>query len=108
MQNGLYKVAFKTPIGSGAGVVVIQNGSIRGGDSSMFYSGTYVERGAEFTATVVSKKHTSVVGIDSVFGKDTVTIALKGSSTDNSALLTGVAREAPGVSFEAKLTRVDE
>jgi hypothetical protein len=41
MQTGLYKVNFKTPLGLGAGVVVLENGMIRGGDSSMFYRGTY-------------------------------------------------------------------
>jgi hypothetical protein len=45
MQNGLYWVEFRTPLGSGAGVVVLQDGNLRGGDSSMYYFGTYTETG---------------------------------------------------------------
>jgi hypothetical protein len=42
----------------------------------------------------------------SVFGIDRVNITLKGTANGDSAKMTGTAREAPGVSFQATLTKI--
>jgi hypothetical protein len=97
MRDGLYKVAFQTAAGSGAGVAVLESGTIRGGDSMMFYTGTFSEAGSQFTARVLSKKHSNVPGMGSVFGRDEVNISL------NTATVHGTAVEAPGVTFLATL-----
>lgn len=107
MQNGLYKVEFQTPLGAGAGVVVLENGTIRGGDSAMFYVGHVSENGNDLTAEVEGKQHTNVPGMRSVFGVNHTHIKLAGKLSGNTASLTGTAREAPGVSFQARLTKLD-
>ncbi|MCR4376654.1 MAG: hypothetical protein NUV50_00980 [Rhodospirillales bacterium] len=106
MQNGLYKVHFQTPIGTGAGVVVLHDGKISGGDTSMYYTGTYEEDGSKFTATVLSAKHTDYPGFTSVFGVDRANIHLTGTSNGNSVSTQGHAQEAPEIIFEAKLARI--
>ena len=109
MKNGLYKVSFKTQLGEGAGVVVLDNGKIRGGDSRMFYTGTYNESASTFAGSVVTAKHSDAAGAPSIFGLDGgVHMCIKGRSTDTSVEMTGMAREAPGVTFEAKLTLLSE
>lgn len=108
MQNGLYKVAFSTPLGEGYGVVVLENGTLRGGDSMMFYIGSYTETQGQFTASVDVDVHSEVPGMVSVFGpgRNRVHIDLKGQSTDSSANASGTSPQAPSVGFNATLTRL--
>ena len=104
MRDGLYRVHFQTPIGQGAGVVVLQGGQLRGGDSAMYYTGTYSETGGQFTSQVLAKRHSQ--GLQSVFPIDTVNIQLTGRTSGDSAQMTGSAKEAPGVNFQAALARI--
>lgn len=104
MKNGIYKASFKTPLGQGTGVVVIADGSIKGGDSSMYYIGTLEESANQIAATIRVSKHSDFPGMSSVFGTNDVTVKLQGTSTDNSATIKGVAVEAPDVQFQAQLT----
>jgi hypothetical protein len=106
MKAGLYKVDFKTPAGSGAGVVVLENGVIHGGDSMMFYRGTYRASGGKFTVDFVAGKHTIIPGMISGFGHDSATISLVGTNTDTTAIMTGSAKEVPGVTFQAVLALI--
>jgi hypothetical protein len=108
MQNGLYKVEFQTPLGAGAGVVFLDNGKIRGGDSAMFYVGSLSQKGEELTAEVEGKLHTNAPGMSSVFGVNHTHINLRGSGTGTSATFTGRAKETPNVAFSAKLTRISD
>jgi hypothetical protein len=102
MQNGLYRVEFGTPLGSGAGVVLLQDGNLRGGDSSMYYFGTFTETGNQ--ATVVAESHRHTPGLPSVLGRDDTHLSLQGTVQGNSAQLNGSAREAPGVNLQVSLT----
>lgn len=106
MRDGLYKVAFQTQLGAGAGVVVLQGGKLRGGDSRLYYTGSYTETGDQLTAQVVTELHTNAPGSGSVFGRDHANISLRGTTKGDSAQVTGTAAEAPGVSFQAVLTRI--
>ncbi len=42
MKDGLYRVEFQTQRGAGAGVVFLEGGALRGGDSQMFYTGSRI------------------------------------------------------------------
>src|SRR2546430_873168 len=95
MRDGIYKVQFQTQLGQGAGVVVLQGGKFRGGDSNIYYIGTYSQSGDQLTADVATDAHSS--GIGSVFGVDRAHIHLTGKVTGDSAQMTGTAREAPNV-----------
>ncbi len=108
MQDGLYKAEFQTPMGVGYGVVVLSGGTLRGGDSMMYYVGTYSESGGQFTASVEVDVHSTVPGMVSVFGpgKNRVHIDLKGQSTADSANAQGSSPQAPGVGFSTSLTRL--
>jgi len=106
MIDGLYKVEFGTQLGAGTGVVHLRDGRVWGGDMSLYYVGTYTLDGDRFAAEVRTDKHSTVPGLASVFGIDRVNIRLNGSVAGNSIRTNGTAAEAPGVSFQAHLTRL--
>ena|ERR1700690_2670181 len=108
MKNGLYKVSFKTPLGQGNGVVVINNGSIKGGDSMMYYTGTFQLDGNQFTANIHVGKHSDAPGMSSVFGLNDVDVQLQGTATDTSATIQGSAAGVPLVTLQAQLTLIIE
>ena len=105
MEDGLYRVQFQTPIGMGAGVVVLQGGTLRGGDSGMYYVGTYHVDGENLTATVNTNRHTA--NLQSVFGQDQVEIHLQGKIQNDTATVTGNSAQAPGIAFTAILTKLN-
>lgn len=101
MKNGLYAVSFATPMGQGDGVIVLHDGCVRGGDSALFYTGTYAVDGGSFSATITTGRHAA--HMPSVFGVDVVTINLQGDWSDGTASVTGTSPQAPGLSFKASL-----
>lgn len=106
MDNGLYKVRFETPRGNGTGVVVLQDGHLWGGDSSMYYTGTYTLDNGTFSGTLVTNVHTIAPHKPSIFGRDIVHITLKGSFSRDYGEVVGTAREVPDVPFKAELTKL--
>lgn len=107
MKDGLYRVQFRTPLGEGAGVLVVRGEELQGGDSTMYYVGTHKSEGARLTASVRAMQHTDEPDRASVFGVPEVTIALSGTVNGGRAKLTGGAKEAPGLSFTAELTMLE-
>jgi len=87
-------------------VVFLEGGRVRGGDSRIFYTGTYSENGGQFTAQIETDLHTNAPGMSSVLGRDRAHITLKGTTSGDSGQMTGTAIEAPGVVFQAVLTRI--
>ncbi|HEX4409973.1 MAG TPA: GrlR family regulatory protein [Xanthobacteraceae bacterium] len=110
MKNGLYKVEFETPLGTRAGIVFLQDGKIRGGDSAMFYVGTLTENGEDLAADVQSRFHTMGTGVASVFGPEIkqAHLTLKGKAFGTAATFWGNAAEAPDVSFQARVRRISD
>jgi hypothetical protein len=106
LDSGLYGVKFKTQRGEGSGVLVLADGKLRGGDTSLAYTGTYTQSGDDFTATVKTSRH--ALGLPSVFGVDAVDITLKGKSTGTAATCTGTAAQAPQITFQAALNRISD
>eukprot|EP01012_Entosiphon_sulcatum_P040403 TRINITY_DN54054_c0_g1_i1.p2 TRINITY_DN54054_c0_g1~~TRINITY_DN54054_c0_g1_i1.p2 ORF type:complete len:149 (+),score=11.47 TRINITY_DN54054_c0_g1_i1:145-591(+) len=105
MKEGLYKVEFQTMLGAGFGVVYLKGGALHGGDTGMYYVGTYELQGDNLVASVSVDSHTkSSVISQSVFGVDKANITLKGTALGDTISTTGSAKEAPGVSFRANLT----
>ena len=107
MQNGTYKTLFKTPLGDGSGVIIIDGDNIRGGDSSMYYIGTKEQNGENISAKIIANVHTNVPGMSSVFGVDHVNITLEGTTKGDTASMSGEAKEAPGVPFEVTITKIE-
>jgi hypothetical protein len=107
MKNGLYRIQFQTPLGIGAGVLTLIDGTIRGGDSALYYVGSYQLNGNSFTATVHTGRHSgNQQSMPSVFGKDSITVNAQGTNTDDSASVTATSPQAPGVSMNATLSRI--
>ena len=103
MQNGLYAAEFRTPLGQGNGVVLLLNGTLQGGDSMMYYRGSYTTEGNNFKADVKTGAHAHPPGMQSVFGREHVTIGLSGTFDNDSLTANGKAAEAPNVNFAVKL-----
>ena len=104
LQNAGYSVWFRTPKGEGFGVVSLMDGDVSGGDDISHYTGTYVQDGDKFTATIAVRRHTQ--GPPSVFGIDDVDITLSGKSTPTTASCCGSSAQAPGMPFQATLIRI--
>lgn len=106
LESGLYKVSFQTPLGIGFGVAVLENGVLRGGDSSMFYVGRYEVDGDELRAQVDIDQHSAVAGIESVLGTTQASLSLAGKMANGIARFSGSARQAPGIILRASLQRI--
>ena len=104
LQNSKYSVWFRTQKGEGHGIISLADGNLSGGDNISSYTGTYVQDGDKFTATIAVERHTQ--GQPSVFGIDKVDIELSGKSTPTTASCFGTARQVPGVTLQATLIRM--
>ena len=104
LVNGKYSAWFRTPLGEGMGIVVLQDGNVSGGDTVISCSGTYEQHGDNFSAYIVIRRHTAVQL--SVFGIDDVDISLTGRSTGTTASCRGKSRQAQGLEFEATMIRM--
>jgi hypothetical protein len=104
LQNARYSVWFRTPQGEGYGIVSLMDGNVSGGDSISEYTGTYVQDGDRFSATIAVRRHTQ--GQPSVFGIDNVDLTLTGKSTPTVASCFGTAKQAPSTTLQATLIRI--
>jgi hypothetical protein len=85
---------------------VLNDGKAQGGDSGLYYDGSYQVSGDQFSATLSTGRHDRNTGMVSVFGVDEVTINLQGSWSGDQATVRGSSPQAPGVSFDATLKRL--
>ena len=106
MQDGLYRVGFKTRLGTGFGVVTLQAGHITGRDSTSWYVGSYQLENGLFYADIQVDRHTEIAMVRSVFGVERARIWLEGQSLGDEALMKGFSPDAPEVAFEAVLSRL--
>ena len=80
---------FRTSEGEGYGVLSLLDGNVSGGNTISSYTGTYVQDGDRFAATIAVKRHTQ--GPPSVFGIDNVDITVSGKLTPTTASCFGTA-----------------
>lgn len=106
MLEGLFKVLFETPMGSGAGVVTLQGGRITGGDSAMFYEGSYTQEEDRFVANVTTGRHTSSPSFENVFGRDRVQVDISGTVKGDAFSGRGQSPDAPGIPLTVSLTKL--
>jgi hypothetical protein len=106
LKNGRYAVWFKTPRGEGTGMVTLTDGRVFGRDSVLTYSGFYQVDGEDFTAAICTRRHAA--GQASLFGIDNLDLSLAGTSMEKTANCTGTARQAPDLSFQATLIKIEE
>ena len=98
LKNGKYSAWFRTSLGEGMGVVMLQDGKLTGGDTVIAYTGSYSQTGDEFTADIAIHRHSGQL---SVFGFDNVDLTLVGKSTRTMASCRGTSLQATGTTFEA-------
>lgn len=107
-KDGLYRVTFGTPRGSGNGVAHLSGGKLYGGDSMMAYAGTYSLGGGTFLAEVRAFKHSSVPGMESTLGTNEAQLTIKGKVDGTTMTGTGTAPQAPGVTLQVRLERISD
>jgi hypothetical protein len=108
LRDGRYSVWFRTPLAEGTGVVVLApDGKLTGDDTIMSYTGYWRADGEQFEATLVAARHSPGPG---AFGEvDDLEVTLTGRCKgDVTASCTGTAKQAPGLTLEATLVRMDD
>jgi hypothetical protein len=106
LENGKYSAWFRTPLGEGTGIVVLNDGEITGGDTVLAYTGSYSQDGDVFTVDLATKRHSA--GQLSVFGIDNVDLTLQGKSAGRVGSCRGTTRQAPSMTFEATIIRMTD
>ena len=89
--------------------VLSQDGAIQGGDSDIFYVGTYKAEGDRLSGEFRTGKHSQGPGT-SLFGRNSVRVKFEGrrSADGKSATVQGTSPDAPGLTFNAILTRLSD
>ncbi len=100
MIEGMFKAAFSTALGTGNGIVVLRGGKIEGGDSSVYYTGTYSQIGDDFSADLHTTTYAPGSGIN-LFGARNASATVKGSVKGE--IITGSGSVG---GFKVTLTRI--
>src|ERR1700719_4929751 len=111
MKNGLYSIHVSLQdgrSGKGSGVVLFRDGKIFGGDSYLFYTGSYTSKGDTFKGEVLVQRHTSSPDANPLFGAPSpVGIGVTGTFTDTRGTMRGTALVAkPSQIFGATLRKL--
>jgi hypothetical protein len=89
MKNGLYSIHVSLldgNTGKGSGVIVFRDGTIRGGDAYLYYTGSYKVQNDTFKGEVIVNRHTPNRGeVNPLFGDRQVSIGVTGKATANGA-----------------------
>jgi hypothetical protein len=107
LKDGKYSVWMRTPLAEGMGVVVLSpDGKLSGGDTIMSYTGRWRSEGEQFEATLFATRHSPGPG---AFGEvDDLDLSLTGRSKGGvSASCKATAKQAPGLTLEVTLVRMD-
>jgi hypothetical protein len=105
LPNGQYSAWFNTPRAGGMGIIELLDGRLSGGDMVMAYSGSYIQDGDSFTATIATRRHSA--GPSGILGLDEVEIDLEGTSRTTTASCAGKIRQQPETPFEVVLVRIE-
>jgi hypothetical protein len=105
LVNGLYRLSFRTPLGEGAGVAVLRDGKLFGGNSYHCFAGSYVVVGQHVSAQFETQRHSE--GAESLIGLDAMLLTVTGELTDDGMSGRGVSDKVPGVviAFDLKLLK---
>lgn len=106
--NGFYRVDFGALLPGAPGIVVLENGQVRGGDGGYIYSGTYTENSGEISAQLKVKP--AQAGATSVFGTvgQAFQLNLAGSLSPGLFSLSGPAPVPGGPKISIRGTKVSE
>jgi hypothetical protein len=88
MKNGIYSIHIEMldgVEGRNGGVMVLHNGSIRGGDAFFYYIGSYTFADGKWKGELMNHEHTPSLGERPVFGGRDVGIGFSGTYTEREA-----------------------
>lgn len=108
MANGFYRVDFGALLPGAPGIVVLEDGQVRGGDGDYIYSGTF--SGSAGAVQAVLKVKPIKAGAQSVFGtvgKD-FQLNLSGNFVPEGFVLAGPAPVQGGPQISIRGTKVSE
>lgn len=103
MKNGLYKAEFRTPAGEGCGIIVANNGEIRGGDGTLYYVGSYQINGDQITAEIATDRHSDGTAL---LGQAKSNLTLSGEVSNDTVRCDGSPVGNPGIKLNVTLTRL--
>ena len=94
IRNGLYHITVEMLDGikgGNQGVMVVRDGTLRGGDSFFYAHGTYTAANGRWKGEVTNQEHTKSFGERPVWEGKVVTIGFIGTYTDEIAETDGIA-----------------
>ena len=94
VTNGLYSIQIEMRDGGhghASGVLMLIDGTIAGGDSHFYYTGTYSADRGKWRGELTTTQHTKSAGVLPLFGGREVTTGFSGTYTADSADVQGAA-----------------
>ena len=94
IRNGLYHIVIEmldSVEGGNQGVMVVRDGTLRGGDSFFYAFGTYTCENGKWKGEVTNQEHSPTFGARPVWERKVVTIGFSGTYDDASAEAHGMA-----------------
>jgi hypothetical protein len=94
MRNGLYSIHMELldgQTGKGSGVIVFRDGTIRGGDAFLYYTGSYTFEGGRWKGELITNQHTPNPPLVAVFSGREVSIGFSGTYSHDRAEANGTA-----------------
>jgi hypothetical protein len=104
--EGIWSAEFFSSLGgSGTGVVVIDCGQLRGGDSNYFYRGTYNLVGSQLQAQLAVMHYAGP--LNNIFGPvGRVNLSIEGGASPQWIMCQGYVTENPSMRISIKLRRL--
>jgi len=106
LVNGLYRLTFRTPLGEGAGVAVLIDRRLYGGNSYHCFEGSYIVLGNHVSAQFSTKRHTE--GAESLIVLDDMELRITGELTADGMTGRGVSDKVPGVVIAFELSLIQK
>lgn len=94
IRNGLYHIRIEMldgVQGGNQGVMVLRDGTMRGGDSFFFAYGSYNSADGKWKGELTNEEHSPSFDERPVWGRKVVTIGFSGTYTDETAYGEGIA-----------------
>lgn len=106
MVEGLFHAHFSTDKDQGDGVAYLQDGKLHGGDSAMYYRGTYSIDGDRFEADLEVGCHTENTPITSITGADVARHKISGTVQGDKVVCKVQTDQSPSVELDLVLTPI--
>jgi hypothetical protein len=107
IRNGLYHITVEMLDGiegGNQGVMVLRDGTLRGGDSFFYAYGSYTAADGKWKGEVTNQEHSPTFGARPIWERKVVTIGFTGTYTDGTAEGDGMALAGKqSIRFKSKL-----